>query len=115
MNNLQEFPLYDHLVQKAKASPVPIDARRLCNTINKIPDTMSSQDAEEHHRIIAALCLHHELMENGGAVYFNGQYPPPYKGAKFSGGKGVTMNAANLPNLLLQIIQMYMEENTEVN
>ena len=116
MTHLRPFPLYDHLLQRAKESAVPIDARRLCNTINKIPDTMGAQEAEEHIRAIAALCLHHELTENSGVAFFSGDYPPPFKGMKLfagKGGKGVTMNAANIPPILLQILQMYIEENRE--
>jgi len=112
MSHIRPFPLYDHLAQRARESPAPIDARRLCNTINKIPDTMEAKEAEQHIRCIAALCLHHEIVENNGVSSFSGQYPPPFKGTKFPGGRGATMSAGNIPPILLQILQLYIEENS---
>lgn len=103
---IQEFPLYDQLLEEVKTNPKTVESRRLCATINKMYDYMKPEQAAEHAKLIGALCLHHELISSKGVMF----HTIPYSGVSMPGKKGVTLSIAQLPNKLIQIIDLYLEK-----
>lgn len=90
------FPLYDELLETARKSSQAIDLRKICSTINNLPD--------EHILIVFLLILHHELTENKGTRF----KAIPYNGQLFSAGRGVMYTMMNLPPFLQRIIACYI-------
>lgn len=101
-------PLYDDLVKQVEARKEKnIDIKRICTTITNISQTAPSDaDAREHYDTIAALILHHEIINNGGIPLSAN----PYEGKIMIQGKGVLHTMMNLPPNLQQIIAQYVED-----
>lgn len=102
----QVYPLYDELLKKVESmDDSGVDIKRLCNTINSIAQSHSAEDAHDHYREIAALILHHEILNNKGILLS----PVPYDGKVMISGKGILYQIMNLPPLLQKIIAQYIE------
>lgn len=101
---IQPYPLYDDLVkQVASNQDKNIDIKRICNAINMLSQT--SEDALELYREIAALIIHHDIINNNGILLDQ----VPYGGKVMVGGKGLLMTIMNLPPSLQQIIAQFIE------
>ena len=62
---LKPYPLYEELSKRVNLRiNKGIDIKRVCTTINSIWQTMTTEEAQDHYNEIAALILHHELLEN---------------------------------------------------
>lgn len=107
---MRPYPLYDELVRRVEArTDKCIDIKRVCTTINNIPQSMSTDDAIRHHSEIAALILHYDIVHNGGIL----TSPVPYEGRVMAGGKGILHYLTNLPPLLQQILAQYIEDSAK--
>lgn len=99
----QQYPLYEELLNRVKESTdKTVDIRKLCTTINSIGQTHTPDQVTDHYREIAALILHHEII-NGTVSSI------PFEGKVMIGGKGLLLQVSNLPVVLQQIISKYIE------
>lgn len=107
----KSYPLYDELYKQVESrSDKTIDIKRVCTTINNISQMLSPEAASEHYREIAALILHHEIINNKGILLA----PVPYDGKVMVGGKGILHYMPNMPPILQQIIAQYVENSANL-
>lgn len=107
MNKVKSYPLYDNLLEKVKQrTDKSIDIKRVCTTINNIPQFLDEKETADHYDEIFALIIHHDLLNNGGLILSN----VPFDGKTMVGGRGVLYNIAKFPPSLLQIIAQYIDE-----
>lgn len=101
----QSYPLYEELlVRVVESADKTLDIRKMCTAINSIGQTHTPEQVTEHYREIAALILHHEILNNGSLSSV------PFEGKVMVGGKGLLYQVTNLPPVLQQIIGKYIED-----
>lgn len=103
---LQNYPLYDELVEKVKNRKTKegIHIQQLCNTINNIALTMSYEEYLEHYIEIGLLMTHHELLTTGHLFV-----DAPYDSKVLFGGNGILSVCEDLPIEIEEIIAEYIE------
>ena len=110
----QPYPLYDYLAHKADLhKDRVIDLTSLCATINQMSYDPDCPDYMEHYREIAALIIHHDLINNKGITLS----PTPYEGrtlgtgkGSLGAGRGIVHSLANFPPKLQHILLHYVED-----
>lgn len=98
------YPLYDDLLSKVNTGS--FDVKKVCTTINEMPNYMSTEEYSKHYQEITALIFHHELKTTGALLS-----SVAYDGKVMAGGKGILYNITSLPPILQQIISIYIDHN----
>lgn len=94
LQNMSLLPMYDELTS---TTPVDIDWKKLCSTINTLP--------EEHLENISVLIHHHGYITGDKATV-------PYAGKTMSAGIGEIYTVSKLPELLQRVIFEYVRRVT---
>lgn len=101
---MMHYPLYDELVRQVNAKEdKTFNANEICLTLNAIA-RMETESQKCHYEEIAALILHHELVENNGILLLS----IPYDGKQMP-NDNILHNFIKFPPLLRYIIVQYIE------
>lgn len=103
--DLQKYKLYEELLSRTN-SGVEIDVKLLCSTIANIRILPESQ-AKEHYDEIYHLILHHDLRINKISSL------TPFESSLNKGDKGLIFLLEKFPKELIQILALYIEDNSE--
>ena len=98
-----QYPLYDELLRRVnEKEDKTFNAHEICMTLNAIA-RMSPEHQKLHYEEIAALILHHELVDNNGIrlLYI------PYEGKQMP-NDNILHNSTKFPLLLKYIIVEYI-------